>query len=320
LLASVKEEETERSEHESLLATSRTRTGLEISHRASHLSDGFNASSMKRPRSYTDSPSTTTRNVIQAPFDDQYSATPTPSARRYNVGTRGADVTPVATDYSTFYERDPVSHSEQEHPIARKATRDSSDTEEIKYVPASPEVEDIEANPHCSVIEKLESVRTSPEFEELDSNPDCSDAKQASPEIHDEDDTSAGLDTEKWRSTRNTADIEVLEATPRCSDTQERTPMPTFPEAEELEATLVSGEAEDHDTGTKALPDGIYEIEGLRGRQWSAGKLWLKIKWKNLPTPSWELADHMRNELGEEDYEELLQTKPRKRRKKAPKW
>jgi hypothetical protein len=299
----------------------------------------------------------------------QHSATPTPPARRYNVRKRGADVTLVST-----HQRDPVSHSEQELPVARKATRYSSDTEEFKYIPASPEVgepvvkpeyvdtqemkyvpaspgvEDLEATPPRSGIVKSESRRPS-EFEELDADLVCSDAKQAPSEKEAIEATPDLVGADYSSSTRNTPVIEDLDDTPRRSDTKERrsistppkdeerdatnvagdaedhvsdTEKPIYisssPEAEERNATHASGDAEDQDSGTKALPDGVYEIEGLRGKQWSAGKLWLHIKWKTLPTPSWELAEHMRNELGEEDYQELLETMPRKRRKKAPKW
>jgi hypothetical protein len=83
-----------------------------------------------------------------------------------------------------------------------------------------------------------------------------------------------------------------------------------------MAAPEVNGCPSDGDT----LPDGVHFVERLLQKQWSAGKLWLKIKWKGLPTGTWELADHMRSELGEQDYEELLETKPRKRRKKAAKW
>jgi hypothetical protein len=76
-------------------------------------------------------------------------------------------------------------------------------------------------------------------------------------------------------------------------------------------------------SSTNGPPD-IYtkktEIERILTTQRSSGKLWLKIKWKGIPTGSWELAEYMRSELGEEDYQELLETKPRKRRKKAPSW
>jgi hypothetical protein len=68
------------------------------------------------------------------------------------------------------------------------------------------------------------------------------------------------------------------------------------------------------------LPEGVYLVERVVQKQWSGKKLWLKIKWKGLKSVSWELAEHMRNELGEKDYEELLETAPRKRRKKGPKW
>jgi hypothetical protein len=68
------------------------------------------------------------------------------------------------------------------------------------------------------------------------------------------------------------------------------------------------------------LPEGVYLVERVLQKQWSGKKLWLRIKWKGLKSASWELAEHMRNELGEKDYEELLETAPRKRRKKGPKW
>jgi hypothetical protein len=68
------------------------------------------------------------------------------------------------------------------------------------------------------------------------------------------------------------------------------------------------------------LPEGVYLVERVLQKQRSGKKLWLKIQWKGLKSASWELAEHMRNELGEKDYEELLETAPRKRRKKGPKW
>jgi hypothetical protein len=74
---------------------------------------------------------------------------------------------------------------------------------------------------------------------------------------------------------------------------------------------------------TNTLPDidnKKIEIERVLTTQRTSGKLWLKIKWKGIPTGSWELAEYMRSELGEEDYQELLETKPRKRRKKASAW
>jgi hypothetical protein len=266
----------------------------------------IDASSKKRPRSYTGNPSTTGRDVLLEPFDNsmhQLSETPTPPARRYNVGKRGADVTPVST-----YQRDPVSHSEQELPVARKATRYSSDTEEFKSISASPEVEDPVVEPEYMDTEGMKYVPASPVVEGREATAPWSDTKErrsisTSPKAEERDATHVAGDAED-----------------HAPDTKERRSISSSPEAEDRNATHASGVAGDQDSGTKALPDGVYEIEGLRGKQWSAGKLWLKIKWKNLPSPSWELAEHMREELGDNDYEELLQTMPRKRPKKAPKW
>jgi hypothetical protein len=85
-------------------------------------------------------------------------------------------------------------------------------------------------------------------------------------------------------------------------------------------ATEPPSEGEDPPVEELQLPDGVYLTERVVESRRTSGKLWLKIKWKGVKTPSWELAEHMRNELGEEDYKELLETKPRKRRKKASKW
>jgi hypothetical protein len=87
-----------------------------------------------------------------------------------------------------------------------------------------------------------------------------------------------------------------------------------------LTATEPVSEGEDHPVEEEQLPDGVYLTERVVETRRTSGKLWLKIKWKGVKTPSWELAEYMRNELGEEDYKELLETKPRKRRKKASKW
>jgi hypothetical protein len=76
-------------------------------------------------------------------------------------------------------------------------------------------------------------------------------------------------------------------------------------------------------SAASTLPD-IYnktlDIERVLTTQWSSGKLWLKIKWKGIRTASWEPADYMRSQLGEKDFQELLEIKPRKRRKKASAW
>jgi hypothetical protein len=82
----------------------------------------------------------------------------------------------------------------------------------------------------------------------------------------------------------------------------------------------VASDTERVDSEGNPLPEGVYLVERILEKQWSGKKLWLKIKWKGLKSASWELAEHMRNELGEKDYEELLETAPRKRRKKGPKW
>jgi hypothetical protein len=66
--------------------------------------------------------------------------------------------------------------------------------------------------------------------------------------------------------------------------------------------------------------EGVFEIERLLEKQWSGKILWLKIKWKGIAKGSWEKADHIKEDLGEEGYQELLETKPRKKRKKASKW
>jgi hypothetical protein len=87
-----------------------------------------------------------------------------------------------------------------------------------------------------------------------------------------------------------------------------------------LTATEPPSEGEDQPVEELQLPDGVYLTERVVESRRTSGKLWLKIKWKGVKTPSWELAEYMRNELGEEDYKELLETKPRKRRKKASKW
>jgi hypothetical protein len=79
-----------------------------------------------------------------------------------------------------------------------------------------------------------------------------------------------------------------------------------------------TGKRSRHDSADEG--SGVYEIERLLEKQWSGRVLWLKIKWKTLATGSWEKADHMREELGEEDYQALLDTLPRKRRKKGSKW
>jgi hypothetical protein len=329
----------ERSKYETPLAIGRTQTGLGISNTASRLTEAFNTTSKKGIRSYTDNA-------------HQLSVTPTPPARRHKVRKHDAHATPVSTSYSTSHNRHRAGHLEQELPVApgRTATRDYSDSEESKYVPVSSEDDQLNTKPDGSGLGERESTWATLKFEELDYPADHSDAVRASPKFEDLEAAPDRLDTEYSRSTRNTPEIEDLHATPRCSDTEERISISTSPEAER-DATHVSGVAKDHvsdtverisistspeaedrnvthassvaedqDSGTKALPDGVYEIEGLRGKQWSAGKLWLKIKWKSLPSPSWELAEHMRKELGDKDYEELLQTMPRKRRKKAPKW
>jgi hypothetical protein len=292
------------------------------------------------------------------------------------VGKRGAAVSHSekelavvrkATRYSSDTEEfKSISASpEVEDPVVEP---EYMDTEGMKYVPESPVFEGLEPTPYCSDTEFLDDAPASPKVEDLEDtlpcsdieesesrqpsfDSDCSDAKQASPKTEDLEATPDFLDSEYSKSTQNTPDIKVLEATApesnikerisistspeaeerdathvsgvaadHVSDTAEPISIPSSPDAEEQDATPVSGDAGDQDTGTKALSDGVYEIEGLRGKQWSAGKLWLKIKWKSLPTPSWELAEHMRNELGENDYQELLETMPRKRRKKAPKW
>jgi hypothetical protein len=82
----------------------------------------------------------------------------------------------------------------------------------------------------------------------------------------------------------------------------------------------VASDTERVDSEGNPLPEGVYLVERILEKQRSGKKLWLKIKWKGLKSASWELAEHMRNELGEKDYEELLETAPRKRRKKGPKW
>jgi hypothetical protein len=87
-----------------------------------------------------------------------------------------------------------------------------------------------------------------------------------------------------------------------------------------LTATEPPSMGEDQPVEELQLPDGVYLTERVVESRRTSGKLWLKIKWKGVKTPSWELAEYMRNELGEEDYKELLETKPRKRRKKASKW
>jgi hypothetical protein len=66
--------------------------------------------------------------------------------------------------------------------------------------------------------------------------------------------------------------------------------------------------------------EGVFEIERLLEKKRFGKVLWLKIKWKTVAKASWEKAEHMLKELGEEAYQELLETKPRKRRKKADKW
>jgi hypothetical protein len=66
--------------------------------------------------------------------------------------------------------------------------------------------------------------------------------------------------------------------------------------------------------------EGVFEIERLLEKKRFGKVLWLKIKWKTVAKGSWEKAEHMQKELGEEAYQELLETKPRKRRKKAAKW
>jgi hypothetical protein len=66
--------------------------------------------------------------------------------------------------------------------------------------------------------------------------------------------------------------------------------------------------------------EGVFDIERLLDKQWSGKILWLKIKWKGLATGTWEKADHIKEDLGEEGYQELLETKPRKKRNKASKW
>jgi hypothetical protein len=57
----------------------------------------------------------------------------------------------------------------------------------------------------------------------------------------------------------------------------------------------------------------VIPVERLLKKQWSGKVLWLKVKWVGISTGSWEKADHMRNELGDEDYQELLETLPKKR-------
>jgi hypothetical protein len=88
-----------------------------------------------------------------------------------------------------------------------------------------------------------------------------------------------------------------------------------------------NAKSEPHDKGasrTQVSDDpafaGVFEVERLLEKQWSGKILWLKIKWKGIPTGSWEKAEHMKADLGEEAYQELLETKPRKRRKKTGKW
>jgi hypothetical protein len=104
---------------------------------------------------------------------------------------------------------------------------------------------------------------------------------------------------------------------------QAQQPAVMKPEENHTEGPNDSDAASDNEgveSGSKPLPEGVYLVERVLQKQWSGKKLWLRIKWKGLKSASWELAEHMRNELGEKDYEELLETAPRKRRKKGPKW
>jgi hypothetical protein len=87
------------------------------------------------------------------------------------------------------------------------------------------------------------------------------------------------------------------------------------------QAPMVSA-AEPAEPGQSLDPafEGVFQIERLLEKQWSGKVLWLKIKWIGVPKGSWERAEHIKEDLGEEAYQELLETKPRKRRKKAGKW
>jgi hypothetical protein len=101
----------------------------------------------------------------------------------------------------------------------------------------------------------------------------------------------------------------------------------TAPSSDLSDYPTSNDEAQPNDTGASSAPgtedpafEGVFEIERLLERQRSGKILWLKIKWKGIPTGSWEKAEHILAEIGEEAYQELLETKPRKKRKKAAKW
>jgi hypothetical protein len=87
-------------------------------------------------------------------------------------------------------------------------------------------------------------------------------------------------------------------------------------ESEQAAGTGQGSQGEKHNQGN----DGVYVIERVLKKQWSGRVLWLRIKWLDVPNASWEKAEHIRNELGEEGYQELMETLPRKRRKRAAKW
>jgi hypothetical protein len=87
-------------------------------------------------------------------------------------------------------------------------------------------------------------------------------------------------------------------------------------ESEQAPGTGQASQVEKHNQAN----DGVYDIERVLKKQWSGKVLWLRIKWVDVPNASWEKAEHIRNELGEEGYQELMETLPRKKRKRAAKW